>query len=257
MSDLSDVVDMERWPVGDLASPATRQLVAEARAGLAAPGYFKMPGFLRADVLPRVTAEAEALLAEGHWQEHHRTGGLCRSAPGATRAAVTCAGGDRIDSGSPLRRLYHWQPLTEFLGAAFGIVPYHTSADLMVGCMLTGYSVGDELGWHYDPNDGVVTLMLQKAGGGGVFEFAPAVRRDADDPATEIVDAVVQGRWPGTRQEDQEAGTLVLFNGHRAPHRVTPVVRAPQRIMLVMSYDARPGQVFSDEIRRSFFGRTS
>jgi len=257
MAEISDIVDLERWPIADLASPAAKAVVAQARSRLADPGYFTMPGFIRSDVLPRVAAEAEALLADGHWHEHERDGGLRRSVPGMTRAALTCAGGDRMVPDSPLRMIYAWQPLTDFLGTVFGVLPYHTSADLMVGCMLTGYGPGDELGWHFDPNDGVVTLMLQKAGSGGVFEFAPAVRRDADDPATEIVDAVVQGRWPGTRQEDQDAGTLALFNGHRAPHRVTPVAASPDRIMLVMSYDSKPGQRFSDEIRRNFFGRTA
>lgn len=257
MADIADIVDLERWPVGDLASPRTQALVAEARARLADPGYFTMPGFLRAEVLPAVAAEAQALLAEGHRQVHERDGGLRRSVPGLTRAALVCAGGDRMAPDSPLRRVYAWQPLTDFLGAVFGIAPYYRSADTMVGCMLTGYGPGDELGWHFDPNDGVVTLMVQKAGEGGVFEFAPAVRRDADDPATPIVDAVVEGRWPGTLREDQEAGTLALFNGHRAPHRVTPILSAPERIMLVMSYDSKPGQVFSDEIRRNFFGRTA
>jgi hypothetical protein len=57
--------------------------------------------------------------------------------------------------------------------------------------------------------------------------------------------------------EDQDAGTLALFNGHRSLHRVTPIDAAPDRIMLVLSYDSKPGQVFSDDIRRNFFGRTS
>lgn len=257
MADIDDLVDLDRYPIVDLTAPAARALVAQAQAKLGDPGYFTMPGFLRPDALARAADEALGLLADGHWREHHRTGGMQRSAAALSRAALTCAGGDRMAPESPLRRLYAWEPLTRFLGTVFGVLPYYTSADLMVGCMLTGYRPGDELGWHFDPNDGVVTLLLQKAGEGGVFEFAPFVRRDATDPATQAVDAVAEGRWPGTLREDQEAGTLALFNGHRSVHRVTPVAAAPDRIMAVFSFDSRPGQVFSDEIRMNFFGRVS
>ena len=52
----------------------------------------------------------------------------------------------------------------------------------MVGCMLTVLGAGDELGWHFDANDGVVSLMLQEAGAGGAFEFAPFVSRETMAP---------------------------------------------------------------------------
>jgi hypothetical protein len=257
---IADIVDLDRYPIADLAAPEAQALVAEAKAKLADPGYFTMPGFIRAEVVEAVAAEAGTLLADGHWHERLRESGIGLATGNypwhrPTRAAVRCAGGDRMAANSALRQIYAWQPLTDFLGTVFGVMPYYASADRMVGCMLTGYAPGDELGWHFDPNDGVVTLMLQKAGGGGIFEFAPKVR--GGEGAVEVYDAVMDGRWPGTVSEDQDAGTLALFNGHRSLHRVTPIDAAPDRIMLVLSYDSKPGQVFSDDIRRNFFGRTS
>ena len=54
---------------------------------------------------------------------------------------------------------------------------------------------------------------------------------------------------------DTQPGTLTLFNGFRSLHRIAPVEAAPSRLMLVLSYDSAPGQVFSDEIHLRFFGR--
>ncbi len=101
------------------------------------------------------------------------------------------------------------------------------------------------------------TLMLQNAGTGGVFEFAPKVRQTDKDRAVEVYDDVMDGDWSETRREDQEAGTLALFNGNRSLHRVTPIEAGPDRLVLVLSYDSKPGTIFSDDIRMNFFGRTS
>ena len=261
MTDIADVVDLDRYPIANPDAPAARALVAKAKARLADPGSFAMPGFIRPQALRRMAAEAETLVAEGYRREHTRAprmpGAMGPRWPRETRAAVTCSGGDRMAPDSTMRAIYRWQPLTDFLGTVFGVIPYYRSADEMVGCMLTSYGRGDELGWHFDPNDGVVTLLVQKAGRGGCFEYAPALPKEDPDRLVAAVDAVMDGVWPGTRREDQEAGTLALFNGSRALHRVTPVESEPGRIMLVLSYDSRPGQVFSDDIRMRFFGRTA
>lgn len=262
MTDIAAIVDLHRWPIADLSAPAARAVVAEAKAKLENPGYFTMPGFIRPEAVAAMVADARPLLAEGHWHERMRDGVIGQTTHNypwhrPTRASVTCAGGDRMGAQSPLRLVYEWQPLTDFLGTVFGKASYHRSGDEMVGCMLTAYAPGDELGWHFDPNDGVVTLMLQKAGRGGVFEFAPAVRRDDPAEAIGTYDAVMDGTWHDLRREDQEPGTLALFNGHRSLHRVTPTEAAPDRIMLVLSYDSQPGQRFSDDIRRNFFGRVA
>ncbi|MBN33174.1 MAG: hypothetical protein CMM46_00085 [Rhodospirillaceae bacterium] len=127
----------------------------------------------------------------------------------------------------------------------------------MVGAMLGAHQPGDELGWHYDPNDGVVTLMVQRCSGGGCFEFAHMNRPDDTSEAVQrdAIDAVMSGQWPGTRQLDQKQGDFTILNGSRSLHRVTPVEAGPDRIMLLLSYDGCPDQVFSEDVHRDFFGR--
>jgi len=81
---------------------------------------------------------------------------------------------------------------------------------------------GDLDGWHYDPNDGVITLMLQSSESGGEFEYAPYIRNEQEE------------NYPGVKRlfdspdtEAQrinlEAGTFTLFNGRFSLHRVRPI----------------------------------
>ena len=107
---------------------------------------------------------------------------------------------DRIDPASPVRLVYEWGP-------------------------------GDEQGWHFDDNEFVISLLLQKPAQGGEFEYVPMIRSDP--------------------------GTLALFRGTRSLHRVSPVGQGPTRLIALLSYDARPGMVFPPAVQRNNTGRTT
>ena len=254
---INDIVDLDRYPIADADAPDARALIEEGRRRLADDGLFTLPGFIRPPSLTRMQTESNALVARGHYHERYRDG----IHPGeiefshASRVSVTCTGLDEMGPGSDMRGLYLWDGLTDFIAEVLERHPYYRSADAIVGCMLTAFGVGDELGWHFDGNDGVVSLVLQEAGEGGAFEFAPFVWK-GDDGGIEAVDAVMAGCFEGLVRARYEPGTLSLFQGSRSLHRVAPVVSNPQRIMLLFSYESQPGQQFPDSLRSHFFGRT-
>ncbi|MDX1575487.1 MAG: 2OG-Fe(II) oxygenase [Kiloniellales bacterium] len=262
MTELSQIVDLERYPIAELGRPVARSLIAACRGQMAETGLCLLPGFVRPKALAEMVEEAKRLLPGAYQSEHwraspHGSGGAgSGTIPRATRASLGAIAYDRIAAHSPLRALYEWDGLTDFVAEVLGRSPLYRCADPVVSCMLTVCRRNDELGWHYDPNDGVVSLMLQESDGGGAFEFAPGVRFAAPDAgAAEL--AVLDGRHPGVVRPNLEAGTLSLFNGHASLHRVAPVTGARERIIALFNYMAEPGYVFSAEIQRKFFGRTT
>ena len=52
-----------------------------------------------------------------------------------------------------------------------------------------------------------------------------------------------------------QAGTLSLFQGHLAIHRVAPVAGTRSRINAVLTYGAEPDMQLSDLTRQLFYGR--
>lgn len=236
MAEQSEIVDLARYPIAEPASTEARALVAACRKQMAAGGLCLLPGFLRAEALAAMTAEAVALLPAAHHTEHWRASrhGAGDQAAGTiarkTRASIGAIACDRITAASPLRALYKWPALTDFVAAVLGGRPLHRSADPLVACMLTVCRTGDELGWHYDPNDGVVSLLLQDSEAGGDFEFAPGVRDARPDPAAAEL-AVIEGRAgrllrpvlaPGTLSLQRPASPAPGGPGHRpatAHHR--------------------------------------
>jgi hypothetical protein len=116
------------------------------------------------------------------------------------------------------------------------------------------YGPGDELGWHVDNADFVVTLMLRASAAGGAFEYVPLLRAPGD-PNPDGVRALLTGDRTGVRTLSPEPGTLALFRERRSPHRVTPVTGGAPRINAVLSYAAEPDARLSASARRIFFGR--
>ena len=95
------------------------------------------------------------------------------------------------------------------------------------------YGEGDELGWHVDNADFVVTLMLQPSTSGGAFEYVPMLR-SADDPNPDGVRALLSGDRAGVRALSPAPGTPALFRGRLSPHRVTPISGSIPRINAVL-----------------------
>ena len=68
------------------------------------------------------------------------------------------------------------------------------------------------------------------------------------------VEAVLQGKRAPTHLPIRP-GTLVLFRGRNALHRVTPTIGAIPRYLVVLAYNGEPGISLSETARQTFYGR--
>jgi hypothetical protein len=260
---LADAVDLDRYPIDDLGAPAGRELVARCREQLRARGACELEGFVRSAAVAETVRGVAPLEADAFRTEttHNlefsgREAELDPEDP--LRIQVRSAKGliayDQIPADSPLRAVYESDVLTRFVGAALEIEPIHRQADEIGALNVMFYGPGDELGWHVDNADFVVTLMLRASAGGGVFEYVPLLR-SPEDPNPDGVRALLTGDRSGVRTLSPEPGTLALFRGRRSPHRVTPITAGAPRINAVLSYAAEPDARLSASARRIFFGR--
>lgn len=261
MQDVSDLVNLARYPLTDLATPAAQRIIADGRAQLADNGLCLLPDFLTPLALDAMAHEARRLHADAHYEELAKTddgSGRLRGfpLPRLSRTASAAVAYDQIGAASRIRRLYQWDGLASFFRELLGVARLYRCADPIISCLLMYYGDGDELGWHFDPNNGVATLLLQAANEGGVFEFVPKIRRD-DAEGLAAVARVMDGAHEAVITAQLHPSTLALFQGVDSLHRVTRVKGAVPRIILTMSFDTEPGTMFSAEIRRRYSGRTA
>ena len=160
----------------------------------------------------------------------------------------------QIPNHSDLRAIYLWPPLTEFIRQVLNVEHLFLSQCPHLALTMKVAYEGDTDGWHYDPNDGVITLVLQTADNGGEFEYAPNIRNKIDQNYAGVDRLFKSPDIEATRLA-LEPGTFTFFNGRHSMHRVRPVGSTRQpRIVSIFSFDQRPDHFFAqsyiDKLRR-------
>lgn len=255
-------IDLARYPLLGLAADRARRVLAEAARDLARSGMAVLPGFLKGGVLPALAAECDALTPLGHFSEVHGTPYI--DLPDLTqpeghprrtlgRSALSAVAYDRFPASSRLRALYEWDPLMEFVRVLLGRERLYRYADPLGALNLAVMREGDELAWHFDQTDFVVSLAIQSSEAGGEFECVPGIR-SARDERYDVVRRVLSGEEKPIRVP-MTPGTLMLFEGRRSIHRVSKVQGPRPRYVALLAYDTKPGTDSSDLLKGVRYGR--
>ena len=137
MAAIEQIIDLDRYPIDRPDAAAYQALLDRGRAALERAALFAMPRFLRAEVVPRMAAELEALLplstryqrprnaytlveTENDWPSEHPRN-LMHS------CAYNQVLNFQIPNNSALRQVYYWQPLAEFLRILCGYDSFYRS----------------------------------------------------------------------------------------------------------------------------------
>jgi hypothetical protein len=258
----ASLVDLARYPVTDPGG-AGAAAVAIAAEALRDQGVAILPGFLTAHGVARLVTEGLALAPLAHHSAVEGTAYVGLPDPSfppghprrrLVRSSLDAVAYDLFPPTSALRALYEWDPLMEFVAATLGQPALHRYADPFGALNLAVMGEGDELGWHFDQTDFVVSLALQGAERGGNFENAARIRQP-DDERYAAVQAVLDGDTSAVRIEPMVPGTLMLFAGRWSMHRVSPIRGTRLRLVALLAYDTKPGTDSTDLLKRVRYGR--
>jgi len=259
-----DVVDLARYPVLDLEDPRAVAVIDQARAQLERTGAVELADFVTPDGVAALVEDAERLAPRSHHSEGLGTAYL--EVPDFSlpddhprlvwgRYAVGAVAYDLMPESSLLRRIYEWDPLLGLVEAVLARGRLYRYADPFGALNLAVMGEGDELQWHFDQTDFVVSLAIQAADGGGDFEVYPKIR-SSDDENYPGVAAALGGDRTGVVTLAMNPGTLLIFEGRNSLHRVSPVGGPILRHVGLLAYDTSPGTTGSDLLRQSRYGRT-
>ncbi len=264
MGDMVDMVDLDRYPVLDPSLSGFESVVALARSQLTGTGMVELPGFLRPAGIEAMVADADALAPRAHHSAGEGTAyldypdfSLADGHPRLTwgRYAVGAVPYDLMPQLSLLRRLYEWEPLRVLVEAILDRGSLYRYSDPFGALNLAVMHEDDELQWHFDQTDFVVSLAIQTADDGGYFEVHPRIRTAQDEHYDEVAEAL-SGNRDGVVTVPMVAGTLLVFEGRNSLHRVSPVGSGSPRHVGLLAYDTAPDTVGSTLLRQDRYGRS-
>ncbi len=151
--------------------------------------------------------------------------------------------------------LFRAPAVCRLLADCLEIDELHCYDDPLAGLTANILDPGQQFPWHFDTNDFAVTVLVQPADDGGLFEYAPAVR-SADDEGFEAVGNLLRGSREGVHTLDLQPGDLQIFRGRYSLHRVTRVAAESQpRHAAIFAYTQQPGVIGRVVRTRQLFGR--
>ncbi|WP_443984305.1 HalD/BesD family halogenase [Burkholderia contaminans] len=265
-TDLSDIVDADRYPLHELGHPRMRDLIATCRAQLAGTGSAVLHGFLRPAALEQARVEGLDFAKKTYFSSRKVNAYFTADDPSLPEADPRRVFMDRtsgfvtrdvIPADAIVHRIYVARAMKQFVAACLGEAQIWEYADPYAGLVQNVMPPGTEQPWHYDTNEFIVSMMTQQPTAGGDFEYCPNIRSPEGENYG-AVGAVVRGE---TRAPISvitlQPGDLQLFKGRFSLHRVTQVRGDVDRHTTIFAYSKKPGVIGRLERTRQLYGRVS
>lgn len=257
------LIRTDLYPVSDVNSAVYQRLHHLAQSALDKHGVFVLQDFFTDQALAEIRQEAIDLAPQAHHMNRAASpypylpenDDFPEDHPRRTRlpTSLHVLSYKTIPPKSPLRALYEWDPLMKFVGRLIGVNRIYRYSDSHGALNLSVMIDGDEMGWHFDETDFVVSIVLQQPEAGGEFLCAPGIRSDSEDNY-EKVEEVLQSRADSVSTIPMKAGSLILFKGRHSLHCVTRIAGKIPRIVALLAYDVKETTSSSAELRKERYG---
>ena len=257
-----DFINLKTYPIG-ADSPERVALLESVRADLERDGCAVLKGFLTADGVAALTAEAESVSEQGYRSFNRTNAYFTNDDPDLPADHPKRQFFDRsnafipADNFSPdgaLRQIHDFEGFDAFIQACLQEENFYRYADPLADVIVNMAEEGEGFPWHFDTNNFTVTLAIQNAESGGAFEYAPAIRAETEN--FDEVGRVLRGQSDRVKVLELEPGDLQLFRGRYSLHRVAPLKGQRRRYVAIFSYVEEPNMVGAPERTEQLYGRT-
>lgn len=159
---------------------------------------------------------------------------------------------DLIPETTLIQQLYQSPAFQAFVADCLDSRQIFPFRDPMRGLIINAMPDSTTLGWHFDANEFVVSLMTRHSEAGGEFEYCPNIRNPGNEKY-EAVQGVLDGERTLVKVLDLQVGDIQIFKGRFSLHRVAPT--SGQRHTVIFGYAREPGYIGSVESTMRVYGR--
>jgi hypothetical protein len=262
----TEIINHAHYPIDELDNPGRQAIIEQVRSELADDGCAVIRNFFSAAGLQALLAEANQRKAQTYYSQRKQCNvylndgdpGLPEDHPlnifiPRSNGFITA---DLFGEETAAHRLYYWEPLKQFLAECLGKQELFIYEDPVSNMIVNVGKPGQQFNWHFDTNEFTITMLLQAAQGGGIFEYVPGLRSAQDECYAEVKD-VLDGDRSRVRQLELNAGDLQFFLGRFSLHQVTANTGNDDRLLLIMSFSEKPGMIGSLARIKDLYGKVT
>ncbi len=262
---LNELIDLDRYPIDQPNSDGYRAAVDHAREGLRESGCAVIKDLVRPEALDRLGAEIWERKSTTHFSTQvinpyfhfHHNEEYPDDHPMNTflERSSGFIPGDSWEDTTAMRYMFEHPDLATFLADCLEIPELHPYADPLAGLTANILDPGQQFTWHFDTNEFAVTVLVEEADDGGLFEYVPAIRSDGDEGFTHI-QHVLEGGRTGVKTLDLRPGDMQIFRGRYSLHAVSRVAAdSKPRHAAIFAYTEKPNVIGRLERTEQLFGR--
>ncbi len=173
-----------------------------------------------------------------------------------SRFCLYVVDGSSFTDGSDLKSFYRMPAFLQLMQVLSNDSCLRRYMDTGACLNVTFMGHGDRVGWHFDTCDVVAALVLKVGRGGGQLHFSTRDRTELCQSSAHITDVVnspTNHSFPIPYRE----GSLVIFRGRHALHRIGPVLGPEERIVALMSFDATAASRVTQSLQSTRYVRSS
>ena len=262
---LGDIVDLDRYPVDRPDSAEYAAAVDAAREGLRSVGCAVIKDFVKPEALARLGQEIWDRKHTTHFStqvinpyfhfhhndeypDHHPINTFLERSSGFIP-------GDSWGADTVTRYVFEHPGLARFLADCLEIPELHPYADPLAGLTSNILDPGQQFTWHFDTNEFAVTVLVEEADEGGLFEYVPNIRTDGDE-GFDAIQHVLEGGRDGVHTLDLRPGDMQIFRGRYSLHAVSRVAADSRpRHAAIFAYTEQPNVIGRLERTEQLFGR--
>jgi len=261
--DIKNIINIAKYPINDTGSLKYKELTNYTRKQLNEDGCCVLPNFVRPDSILKMKDEVDRNLAKIYFTSDTHN-------PYFTKEDKTLheehpkriftvrqsgyLNSNDLEKDSDLNKFYDLEEMLKFVSDSLEVFPLYTWADPLGKNPYSVMHTDHYFPWHFDGNDFTLSILVQKAEKGGLFEYASDLR-NKDNENFEEVTKVLKGDRTRIKSLDLKPGDLQIFKGRFSMHRVTKIEGKTSRYIALPCYVKDPLKINKPEHSKQVYGK--
>ena len=261
--EIKNIVNLKDYPIDQTGSKEYQDLITKNRELLDKDGCCVLPNFVLSESLKRMKEEVERNLPKTHWTKDHHNPYFSKDDENLSKdhpkrvfsfRESGYINSDDLEEQSDLNKIYESEEMIKIISDSLGVFPLYRWSDPLGKNPYSIMHKDHYFPWHFDGNEFTLSILVQKAEKGGLFEYSPDLRSTENENFDEVT-KVLRGSRDKVKSLDLQPGDLQIFKGRFSMHRVTKIEGNTSRYIALPTYVKDSYRVNKPEHSKQVYGK--